>query len=171
MARWKPIHPGLAGALQNPCGITAFPPPLHRDFCFTEIRSFSRSSHLKSFMTFSSTSSPASPGCLFARHNMEKGCLLFQEEPCRLVLTHAQAQIAWPTPSQVLWSCHGWLTGVTQSSSAPAMPKPGSLYARVLQYHHSGCIQPLLLSVACISQADTFCRILDTALYPVMFLS
>lgn len=102
---------------------------------------------------------------------MEKGCLLFQEEPRRLVPTHVQAQIARPTPSRVLWSHCGCATGVTQSFSAPAMPKPGSLYTGLLQYCHSGCIQPLLLSVACMSQADTFCWVLDTALYPVMFLS
>lgn len=70
----------------------------------------------------------------------------------------------------VLWSHHGWLTGVTQTTSAPAVPKPVSLYAGLLQYHCLGCTQHLLLSIACTSQADTFCRVLDIALYPLMFL-
>jgi len=51
------------------------------------------------------------------------------------------------------------------------MPKPGSLHAGLLQYHHSGCIQPLLLSIAYTSQSDAFCRVLDIALYPLLFLS
>lgn len=60
--------------------------------------------------------SPAKPGCPFARHTTENSCLLFLEEPPRLVPALAQAQTTRPTPSWVLWSRCGQLTGVTESS-------------------------------------------------------
>lgn len=60
--------------------------------------------------------SPANPGHLLARHTMKKGCLLFPEEPHRLVPALTRAPTTRLTPSWALWSCCGQLTGVTQSS-------------------------------------------------------